>query len=123
MDGTRSKPGFCRIDKKCSTSALSNIHEAEIGERMRRILEMEDSDIVLDLRYLNSGQKSQYDVFWSKCKKFLDEEVGLPVDDRRHGTVTHLAKAILVHDLSEQVKARYPDGTLIPSESWIRLQF
>ena len=104
-------------------SAPNNIHEAEIDERMRMILEMEDPDIMLDLRHLNSGRKSQYDVFWSECKKFLDEEVGLLVDDRRHGTVTHLAKAISVRDLREQVKARCPDGTLIPSESWIRLQF
>ena len=63
--------------------------------------------------------------YWRECKKYFDEEVGLPVDDRRHGTVTHLAKAISVHvrDLCEQVKAICPDETLIPSESWIRLQF
>ena len=90
---------------------------------MRMILEMEDADIVLDLRHLNSGRSSQYDVFWDQCKKFLDEVVGLPVDDRRHGTVTHLATAISVRDLREQVKARCPDGMLIPCESWIRLQF
>ena len=53
----------------------------------------------------------------------LDEVVGMPVDDRRHGSVTHLAKAISVRDISEQVQEKCPDGTPIPSESWISLQF
>ena len=104
-------------------SASTNLHEAEIDERMRMILEMEDADIVVDLRHLNSGRKTRYDVFWGECKKFIDEGIGSPVDDRRHGTVTHLAKAISIRDLREQVQAKCPEGTPIPSESWIRLQF
>lgn len=104
-------------------SAATNLHEAEIDERMRMILEMEDADIVVDLRHLNSGRKTRYDIFWTECQKFLDEVVGTPVDDRRQGSVTHLAKAISVRDLREQVQAKCPDGTPIPSESWIRLQF
>lgn len=62
-------------------------------------------------------------MFWSERKKFLEESVGTAVDDRRHGEVTHLAKAISVGDLCAQVEAKYPDGTPIPRESWIRLQF
>ena len=104
-------------------SAPTNLHEAEIDERMKMILEMEDADIVLDLRHLNSGRKSQYDVFWSECKKFSKEEVGSAVNDWRHGSVTHLAKAISVRDLRDQVQAKCPDGTATPSESWIWLQF
>lgn len=41
-------------------SAPTNLHEAEIDERMRMILEMEDADIMLDLRHLNTGRRSQY---------------------------------------------------------------
>ena len=104
-------------------SAPTNLHEAEIDERMRMIIEMEDADIVLDLRHLNTGRKSQYDAFWSECKKFLDESVGRAVDDRRHGEVTHLAMAISVRDLRDQVQAQCPGETPIPCESWIRLQF
>ena len=59
-------------------SASTNLHEAEIDERMRMILEMEDADIVVDLRHLNSGRKTRYDVFWGECKKFLDEGIGSP---------------------------------------------
>ena len=105
------------------TFASTNLQEAEIDERMRMILEMEDADIVVDLRHLNSGRKKRYNVFWGECKKFLDEGIGSPVDDRGHGTVTHLAKAISIRDLREQVQAKCPEGTPIPSELWIRLQF
>ena len=104
-------------------SAATNLHEAEIDERMRMILEMEAADIVVDLRHLNPGRKTRYDIFWIECQKFLDEVVGTPVDDRRDGSVTHLAKVISVRDLLEQVQAKRLDGTPIPSESWIHLQF
>ena len=63
-------------------SAATNEHEAEIDERVQLLLDMEDRDIVLDLRALNTGQKSQYDVFWDECGKFLQEEIGTPVYDR-----------------------------------------
>ena len=62
-------------------SSPSNVTEAEIDERMRMLLEMEDPDVVVDLRHLNSGQKSKYDVFWSECQKFLQEDIGSAVDD------------------------------------------
>ena len=86
-------------------SAPTNLHEAEINARLMR-----------DLRHLNSGTKTWYDVFWSECKKFLDEVIGSPVDDRKCHTISAC-------DLREQVQAKCPDGTPIPSESWICLQF
>ena len=82
---------------------------------------MEDPDVVLDLRALNTGHKSHCDVFWNECKKFL-EEVGTPVDDRWHDQVVHLARAISARDL-EQVKTRCPDSINIPHEPWLQLQF
>ena len=105
------------------SSAAINEHVAEIDERVRLLLEMEDPDVVLDLRSLQTGHKTQYDVFWDECQKFLEEEVGTPVDDRRHGVVTHLARAISARDLLEQVKACCPEGTKFPSLPWLRLQF
>ena len=53
----------------------------------------------------------------------MEETVETAVDDRRHGEVTHLAKAISVRDLLEQVSACCPQGTEIPSKQWLRLQF
>lgn len=45
------------------------------------------------------------------------------MDDRRQCEVTHLAKAISIRDLREQVASRCPSDTPIPSEEWVRLQF
>ena len=84
---------------------------------------MEDVDIVMDMRALNGGHGSQYDVFWNECDKFLNEELSTAVDDRRHGLITHLSRAISIRDFIEQVKQRCPENTLIPSNEWVRLQF
>ena len=79
---------------------------------------MQDPD---DLRHHNHGRESIYDPFWEECRKYLQEETA--VDDRRHDEILHLAKAISVRDLLEQVKAKCPEGIPIPSEQWLRLQF
>ena len=57
------------------------------------------------------------------CKAYLHENVGEAVDDRRHTEVVHLARAISVRDLRQQVMARCPEGIKVLSESWIQLQF
>jgi hypothetical protein len=62
-------------------------------------------------------------VFWEEAKKFLNEDIGTSVEDRRHTTVTHLAKAISIRGFREQVAMCCPDDTLIPSAEWVRLQF
>ena len=91
---------------------------------MQLYVDMEDPDIVLDLQSFNSGQKSKYDAFWDEVQKFLQEDVGLAVEERRHSQVTHLARVISVTNLLEQVAARCPLETSIPSRSWLYiLQF
>ena len=93
--------------------------QAEIDERIRQIIELEDPDITADLRTLNSStSRAKFDRFWSECEAILNEEVGVAVDDRRHSEVTHLATAISVRDLWERVKQRIPADT-----EWLRLQF
>lgn len=82
---------------------------------------MEDPDVVMDLRSLNTGQSARYDAFWEECDKFISEHSA--VDDRRHGTVTHLSLAISIRDFIEQVKSRCSADILIPSAEWVRLQF
>ena len=62
-------------------------------------------------------------IFGEQSKILLEDGIGTAVDDRRHTTVTQLGRAMSVRDLREKVKSRCPDGTKIPSESWIRLQF
>ena len=51
---------------------------------MRLVLELEDPDIIIDLKPLNRGRKGQYDVFWEDCGKFLKESVVAAVDDKQH---------------------------------------
>ena len=104
------------------SSAAANEHIAEI-EESQTSTGYGRPIIVLDLRALHTGHKSEYDIFWGERQKFLEEEVGTPVDDRWYSLVTHLARAISARDLLEQVKARCPEGTKIPSEPWLRLQF
>ena len=45
------------------------------------------------------------------------------VDDRRHGEVMHVGVAMSVPDLVRQVSKLCPEGTSIPSEKWVYLQF
>ena len=45
------------------------------------------------------------------------------VDDRRHGLITHLSRAISIRDFIEQVQQHCPQNTLIPSNEWVSLQF
>ena len=46
------------------------------------------------------------------------------MNDRRHGSVSHLALALSVRDFIAQVKAKSSDpDLLVPSEEWVRLQF
>ena len=97
----------CYRELTGDSCAAANEHIAEIDERVRLLLDMEDPDVVLDLRALHTGHKSQYDVFWGECQKFL-EEVGTPVDDRRHSLVTHLARAISTRDLLEHDVRKVP---------------
>lgn len=104
-------------------SASDTTPPSVVDERIHLILDMEDPDVIPDLRIHNSGNATKYDVFWQKCEELLAEDIGVAVDDRRHGTITHIARAISVRDLVQQVKDKCPDGTPIPSNEWVRLQF
>ena len=94
-----------------------------MDKRIQLILDMEDPDVLPDLRVHNSGHTTRYEVFWEKCEEFLNENIGVAVDDRRHGIITHVARAISVRDLVQQVRDRCPEGTPIPSNEWVRIQF
>ena len=86
-----------------------------------QMIELDDPDIIPDLRTLNSSTtRAKFDNFWRECEAILNEEVGVAVDDRCHTEITHLASAISVRDLWERVKQRLPNNAPIPS---LRLQF
>ena len=110
-------------DFVCDSSASANLSEAEIDSRVNLLFELEDPSLFYDLRHHLAGRQAKFDTFWDEAKKFIQEDVGVAVDDRRHSTVVHVAKAVSVRDLREQVISRCPEGTLVPSDEWIRLQF
>ena len=123
------KPAVLHFFYRDLTGDSSSAHdtpESVIDERVREIISMEPEDpsTVVDLREVRSKEsKTKFNVFWDEAQKFINEDLGVAVDDRRHGEVTHLAKAISVRDLHKQVSRRCPPGTPIPSEEWLRLQF
>lgn len=85
--------------------------------RLREVLEMEDPDLIIDLRENNTDK---YKVFWECMQKYLNESTA--VQERRHGNVTFMAKAISVRDLIQEVSKMCPSAP-IPSNQWVRLQF
>ena len=49
-------------------SSSTNEHESEIDRCVQQLIEMEDPDIVVDLRVHNGGRKEIYDVFGGSVK-------------------------------------------------------
>lgn len=119
-----TKPYILRSIYQCltgDTSASRTTAEEEIDERMAEALAMEDPESVVDLRELNKNGSDRYSVFWEKCNQYLTSCTS--VHERRHDSVTFMAKAISVRDLVEEVSKLCPEETPIPSRSWVQLNF
>lgn len=74
------------------SSAARTTSEEEIDSRVTEALAMEDPDIVIDLRELNSNGSDRFSVFWEKCAQYLSSCTS--VHERRHGTVTRSRKVM-----------------------------
>ena len=62
---------------------------AEIDERIQRAIDLDDPDLVLDLRKLNKGRPADtFNIFFDKMTKLVNESTA--EDDRRHG-IAHMA--------------------------------
>ena len=59
----------------------------------------------------------------SECQKIFDEYAAAVSERRHRADYLYLPFAILTEDLRQQVKARLPDESLIPSAKWLQLQF
>ena len=58
-------------------------------------MEPEDPNTVIDLREVKkNGTRTKFECFWEKARTYLNKEMG---DDRRHGEIVHLAKAISMY--------------------------
>lgn len=112
------------------SSAANYLSEEQVDERIREMVDAEDPDLIWDLRLTKSGRPEEYKEFLVKCQNYVASKVETAVDDRRHDpltnegeSVTHLAMAISVRDLHEQVAAECDETVAIPSVQWLRLQF
>ena len=109
-----------------SSAAVPTI-EQKVDERVAEaIIELQDPEIIMDLRKNNGKVQSSFEDFWSELQKYLDEITS--VNERRHGDTMYLPIAISVRDLREIVSERltkaFPgEEKPIPSDEWIRLQF
>ena len=117
-----SKPYILRsiyhsLSGDSSTSRTSA--EEEIDIRLLEILKAEVPDIVVHLLELNTNKSDRFDIFWLKCSEYLSECTC--VQERRHGTMVFMAKAISIRDLIDQVSKLCPPNTPIPSNSWVQI--
>ena len=104
-------------------SAASTESEKEVDERVRQARDLEDADVVVDLRHHNNGHPSNYEPFWEACERYIESTVELAVDDRHYDHIAHLAIALSVNDLPSEVSKTVGPDVLIPSPQWLRLQF
>ena len=87
-------------------------------------MEPENPTTLTDLRHMkHPEQKTKCKIFLGEAEKFLNEDIGTAIDDRRHSMVTLVSKAISIHDFREQVAAHCPERAPLPSDEWLRLQF
>lgn len=52
-------------------SASRTTAESEMDSRISKVLEMEDSDIIVDLRECDTNGQDCFSLFWEKCNQFL----------------------------------------------------
>ncbi|XP_014674480.1 PREDICTED: uncharacterized protein LOC106814652 [Priapulus caudatus] len=105
-------------------SAAHDTDEKAIDKRFQVALLCEDPGIVVDLRTVKlPNQRDTFATFFAETERYLSEEVGVAVQERRHGEQLYLAKAVSLNDLHRRVQERVPPGIKIPSVKWMRYQF
>ena len=97
--------------------------ESQVDDRtVKYLLDMDDHDIILDLRKLNGKPSSStFDVFWLELHQYL-EVIGPAVQERRHGEAMYMPVAISENHVREIISNFFPLEE-IPSLEWTRLQF
>jgi hypothetical protein len=103
-------------------SAPANLNQSEIDKRFTYAMLSEDLGIVVNLRHL-PPEKDSCRGFFGETERYLLEEIGVAVQERRQGQQLYLAKAISLKYLHQRVTERVPPGTIIPSVKWMCYQF
>ena len=101
--------------------ASTEITSSEIDARVQYAVEMDDPDILYDLRYRNKDRPGD------TCKRFFEKLENLvssimAADNSCHG-IAHMREFISIRDLIEQVKKDLLEGAPIPSETTVTFVF
>ena len=114
-------------------SSSRTVDEEAVDKCVNEFLSLEDPELIYNLRVNNKGQPEKYEKFLEVCQTYINSTVDTATDDRRHDStstndnettvVTHLATALSIRDLYDEVKKRVPEDCPIPSIQWLRLQF
>ena len=104
-------------------SVLPSSMSQAVQARLKLALELQDPDLVFDLRELNEGRHVQYDRFYEAARAYIERNALQAADDRRHGTTCHMALAMSVRDFRDRVAETLPEGTPVPSAKWLAFQF
>ena len=104
-------------------SAGSSQKEEEVDNRLVNfLLESNDTDLLWDLRKLNGRPKNPaFDPFWQEIQKYKDAFAA--VDERRHSDILYLPLATSTENLCQIVLDRLPEGSAMPSNSWLHMNF
>ena len=111
---------YCQLTHDASSAACQTT--AEVDEQVRQPIDLQDPDIVYDLREHLPGRPTKYEDFWNATEAYLQEIVQTTVQERRHDAVMYTASAISAPSLLRAVATRNPDCA-VPSAQWLRLQF
>ena len=104
-------------------SANYNAADDAVQSRLLDVLlQSDDTELVYDLRQINGRPKDpRLNPFWDELGRFLDEKAA--VQERRQNNFLFMTFAMSFSDLLEQIKARLPEGTPVPSLSWLKFNF
>ena len=104
-------------------SAGSSQKEEEVDQHLVNfILESNDTDLLWDLRKLNSHPKKKtFDSFWHELQKYIHEFAA--VDERKHSDILYLPVATSIENLCQIILDRHPVRSTAPSISWLYMDF
>ena len=100
-------------------SALSSNNEEEVDECVCQALDLEDAEVVVDLRHHNKSHTGKYEPFGEVCEQCIESNIELADDDRQYDCIAHLANALSVNDLVSEVSKTVGPNVPIPSPQWL----
>lgn len=92
-----------------------------VMEERLRLISLGNTEIIDDLRHLNTGRPHAFDNFFQKLQEVVEEVTA--ADERRHKAVCHMSQWISLQEMIAQAAEKCEKDDLIPSPSLVRLQF